>query len=120
MATATSARGAGSFNAYDTIAASTTDSPLVAAPGGNLRVRVHAFFINHGDTTPSPVTFNSKGSGAGTAIFPVLKYPANGGTSVGDPGQGRFWFSTNPGEALTVTTGVGSNTSIGVVASVGP
>jgi hypothetical protein len=35
--------------------------------------------INQGDTTPSTVTFNSKGAGAGTAIFPPLKAAANGG-----------------------------------------
>lgn len=118
MATATSSRGAGVANAYDNIAASTTDSVLVAAPSANSRIRVHAFLINHGDTTPSTVTFNSMGSGSGTAIYPPLKYPANGGTSIGDPGQGRCWFSTKPGEALTVSTGAGSATSIAVIYSV--
>lgn len=118
MATARSNAGAGVQNAYDTIAASTTDSVLVAAPGANQRVRVHGLIINHGDTTPSAITFNSKGSGAGTAIAPALKYPANGGTSIPPTDSHLGWFSTNPGEALTVTTGAGSNTAILVIYSI--
>jgi hypothetical protein len=109
MATATSLIGGGIRNAYDTIAASTTDSVLVAAASGE-KIRVRSFMINQGDTTPSAVTFNSKGAGAGTAIFPALKYAANGGTSLNDNAKG--WFETNSGEALTVTTGAGSNTGI--------
>lgn len=109
MATASSLKGGGILNAWDTVAASTTDSLLVAAVSGE-RIRVRSFIINQGDTTASTVTFNSKGAGAGTAITPALKYGANGGTSVSDNSKG--WFSTNIGEALTVSTGSGSNTGL--------
>lgn len=109
MATATSLIGGGVRNAWDTIGASTTDSVLVAAASGE-KIRVRSFIINQGDTTPSNVTFNSKGAGAGTAISPALKYAANGGTN--PPDNPRGWFETNVGEALTVTTGGGSNTAV--------
>lgn len=115
MATATSFRGRGRQNAYDAIAASATDSVLVAALG-TARIRVHAIVINQGDTTPSTITFNSKGGGAGTAIFPPLKAAANGGFVLPDSDEG--WFQTNPGESLTVTTGAGSTSSIIVQYSV--
>ena len=112
MATASSLKGAGTQNAYDAIAASQTDSALVAAVPGR-KIRVLSFMINQGDTTPSSVTFNSKPAGSGTAIFPVLKYPANGGTSTPEVLSG--WFETVAGEGLSVTTGAGSATSVAVV-----
>jgi hypothetical protein len=112
MATASSLKGAGRQNAYDSIAASQTDSVLVAAVAGR-KIRVVAFLINQGDTTASAVTFNSKGSGAGTAVFPALKYGANGGTTSPELRDG--WFETIAGEGLTVTTGAGSTTGVGVV-----
>lgn len=111
MATANSVAGKGRRNAFDAIAASATDSALVAAFTGK-RIRVISFLINHGDTTPSAVTFNSKSGGAGTAIYPPLKYPANGGTTSAENNSG--WFQTLPGEGLSVTTGAGSTTSISV------
>jgi hypothetical protein len=95
-------------NAYDAIAASQTDSVLVAAQG-TTRIVVTSVVINQGDTTASAVTFNSKGTNAGTAISPPLKAAANGVASL-PPGKG--WFGTNAGEALTVTTGAGSTTNV--------
>lgn len=113
MATASSLAGSrGRDNAYDAIAASTTDSVLVAAVTGR-KIRVLAFIINQGDTTPSAVTFNSKGGGAGTAIFAPLKYAANGGTN--PPLIDSGYFETNVSEGLTVTTGAGSTTNVGVI-----
>lgn len=112
MATATSLRGYGHANAYDAIAASATDSILVAAVPGK-KIRVVAFIINQGDTTASTVTFNSKGSGAGTAVYVPLKYGANGGTSTPEVPSG--WFETIAGEGLSVTTGAGSTTGVSVV-----
>jgi hypothetical protein len=109
MATASSSSGRGAQNAYDSIAASATDSVLVAAIPGK-RIRVLSAVINQGDTTPSTVTFNSKGSGAGTAVFPALKASANGGFVLPENSDG--WFTTNAGEALTVTTGAGSTTAV--------
>jgi hypothetical protein len=104
--------GGGVLNAYATVAAETTDAELAAAIP-NQRLRVVAFMINHGDSAASEVTFNSKPAGAGAAIFPALKYPANGGTSTPQAKSG--WFQTNVGEGLTVSTGVGSTTSVIVV-----
>lgn len=109
MATASSLRGRGAANAFDVVAASQTDSALVAATALK-RVRVLSVVINQGDTTPSAVTFNSKSAGAGTAISPVLKAPANGGFVL--PFNERGYFETIAGEGLSVTTGAGSNTAI--------
>ena len=109
MAKATSLTDRGLRNAYDTIAASSTDSVLVSAATGK-KITVLSVVINQGDTTPSDVTFNSKGAGSGTAISPALKAAANGGFVI--PFNPRGWFETNSGEGLTVSTGAGSNTAI--------
>jgi hypothetical protein len=112
---ATSLAGLARYNAYVSVAASQTDSVLVAAGTG--KIIVHSVVINQGDTTPSTVTFNSKGWGAGTAISPPLKAGANGGFVLPDnPG----WFGTKVGEGLTVTTGAGSTSSIVVVYEIIP
>ncbi len=113
---ATSLARRGRLNAFANIAASQTDSVLVAAVPDS-KIRVHAAVINHGDTTPSTVRFNSKPAGAGTAIYPTIKTSANGGFMLKDS-QG--WFETNRGEGLTVTTGAGSTTGILVTYSLVP
>lgn len=107
MATATSLEGRGLRNAYDSIAASTDDSTLVAAVTGK-KIRVCSVVINQGDTTPSTVTFQSDD----TAIYPALKAAANGGFVMGDNPRG--WFETASGEALKATTGAGSATAVAV------
>ena len=112
MATASSLTGGGRKNAYDNIAASTTDSSLVAAVATK-KIRVLAVVINQGDTTPSSVTFNSKPGGAGTSVYAVLKAAANGGFVLNENPDG--WFETNVGEGLSVTTGAGSNTTVAVI-----
>lgn len=109
---ATSLAGKGVQNAYAAVAASQTDSSLVSAVPGR-KIRVRSFMLNQGDTTPSTVQFNSKGSGAGTAIFPTLKAAANGGFVAANNPDG--WFETIAGEGLTVTTGAGSTTAVAVV-----
>jgi hypothetical protein len=110
MASSLAARGR--LNAYAAVAASQTDSSLVTAVSGK-RIRVVGFLINQGDTTPSSVTFNTKPAGAGSAVFPALKYGANGGTTT--PLYDSGWFQTAVGEGLSVTTGAGSTTGIAVV-----
>jgi hypothetical protein len=85
---------------------------VVAAIAGR-KVRVIAAAINQGDTTPSTVTFNTKGSGAGTAISPVLKAAANAAIVLPEVKTG--WFGTLAGEGLSVTTGAGSSSGIIVV-----
>lgn len=78
-----------------------------------MSIEVVGVVVNHGDTTASSVTFNSKGSGAGTAISAALKGPANGGFVL--PVSEGAWLRTNDGQALTVTTGAGSTTGIQIV-----
>ena len=90
------------------VAASSTDSVLVAAAAGRT-VRVVRLVLIGGGTATN-VTFNSKGAGAGTAISPVFAFGANGGVVL--PKDNDGWFDTNVGEALTVTTGAGSATGI--------
>jgi hypothetical protein len=109
MATASNLASRGVYGAFDSVAASATDSVIVAAQTGQ-KIRVLTFILNHGDTTASTVTFNSKGSGAGTATTPALKGPANG--VVGASGDRAGLFETNRGEGLSVTTGAGSTTGI--------
>lgn len=112
MASATSLSDLGKLNSWINVAASQTDTSLVAAITGK-KIRVLAVVINQGDTTPSTVVFNSKGSGAGTAKSPTFKAAANGGFVI--PFSPEGWFETNAGEGLTVSTGSGSTTGILVV-----
>ena|SRR5690242_9639096 len=111
------AQGKTTNSAGVNLAASTTDGAftigtLPSALAG-AKVAVYGVAINHGDTTASSVTFNSKPSGAGTAITCALKASPNGGF-VMNPGS-EPWFTTNKGEGLTVTTGAGSTTGIQVI-----
>jgi hypothetical protein len=108
MAVASNLTGEGQLGVFDSVAASQTDSALVTAiPGA--KIRVLSFFINYG-ATPSTVTFNSKGSGAGTAKTPAWVTAASGGIVA--PQNDSGWFETNEGEGLTVTTAAGSTTGI--------
>lgn len=101
MATATSMTAAGVVNAFDTIAASTSGSLLVAAPGADTRVRVLGFQISCGGTA-STVQFKS----GSTAIGPVFQ------NSISSSVSERGWFQTAAGQALNVDTGTGSNTGV--------
>lgn len=112
MAKAQSLIGRGGRNAWDSIAAGTTDSALVDAVAGE-KIRILGVVINHGDTTPSSVTFNSKSGSAGTAISPPLKTVANGGWVIPYSKQG--WFETLSGEGLSASTGTGSTTGVIVI-----
>lgn len=60
--------------------------------------------------TGTNATFNSKGSGQGTAISPLFANAANGGAVL--PFHERGWFETELGEALTLTTGSGATTGV--------
>jgi hypothetical protein len=91
------------------IAASQTDSSLVAASTTGQRINVTAIAVLAGGTA-TDLTFNTKGAGAGTAISPLLANAANGGIVL--PFNPKGWFTTNQNEALTVTTGAGSTTGI--------
>jgi hypothetical protein len=101
----------GTLTAFANPAASQTDSVVKAAVSG-ASINVLAVYAVAGGTATT-LTFNSKGSGAGTAISALLANAANGGAVLGYNPKG--WFRTNAGEGLTVTTGAGSATGIGVV-----
>jgi hypothetical protein len=95
-------------NALVNVAASQTDSVIVAAQAGK-RVRVYQV-ASVGGGTATNVTFNTKGSGAGTALSPIFAFGVNGGAVLSYSPSG--WFDTNRGEGLTVTTGAGSSQGI--------
>lgn len=97
--------------AFDNISATATDDSIVAAVA-NKKLRVIALAVVCG-ATATTITFNSKGSGAGTAISMAFQNAANGGEIL--PLNEQGWFETNSGEALTATTGAGSTTGVQVV-----
>lgn len=114
MATASSLKGKGALNCFDTVANNTTDSVLQAA-AANKTIVVLAVFANCSNATgPATITFNSKGSGAGTAISPTFRIPTGGGFVL--PYSEIGWFETNLGEGLTASTGAtNSDTAVIVV-----
>jgi hypothetical protein len=98
--------------AFANVAASATDSSIVSAVASK-KLRVLAAYAVAGDTTGSDLTFNTKPAGAGSAITALFNNAANGGEVL--PFSPVGWFETVAGEGLTVTTGAGSTTGIGVV-----
>jgi hypothetical protein len=96
---------------FANVAASQTDSALVAAVAGR-KVRVLSYRVLAGATATN-VTFNTKPDGAGTAVSELIACGANGGL-VG-PYSKVGHFETKVSEGLAVTTGSGSTVGIGVV-----
>lgn len=99
-----------SLNAFtfSNVAAGQTDSSLVAAlPNKYILVKGVACVSG---ATATNVTFNSKGSGSGTAISCLFANGANGGFVLSEADGG--WFRTNRGEGLTCTTGAGATSGI--------
>lgn len=89
-----------------TVAASQTDSAIVAAVAGK-KIRVlQIAFIPAGTATTS--TFNTKPAGAGVAITGAFSPAAS--TPVVLPFSPAGWFETASGEGLSVTTGAGATT----------
>lgn len=104
--------GSGPKYAFANVAASQTDSSIIAAPSSSdRRFRILSVAFVTGATATN-VTFNSKGSGAGVAISCAFQNAANGGAVLNFNEAG--WFETSKGEALTATTGAGSTTGIQV------
>lgn len=102
-------------NTFANISASQTDSNVITAVSGRI-IRVLGVVCEAGGTATN-VTFNSKGSGSGTAISMLFALPANGGfvlPTVESGGQNP-WFQTNSGEALTMTTGGGSTVGVQII-----
>jgi hypothetical protein len=100
-------------SAFANVAASQTDSVVVAASTGK-RIRVLNLVVVNGDTAASTVVFNTKPAGAGSAITATFKTGPNGVMVLGDSDG---WFQTNPGEGLTVTTGAGAATAVAILVS---
>ena len=87
--------------AIATVAASQTDSSVVAAVAGK-RIKVVSYQLI-GQGTSNTITFNSKPAGAGAAITPTYSVPATNAIAV--PYSPKGHFQTVAGEGLTVTTG---------------
>lgn len=92
---------------FANIASGTTDGPVVAAVSTK-RIRVLAVALQP-DATATDCTFNSA-SAAISALFATL---ANTPTVL--PYSQHGWFQTKSGEALTLTTGVGSAVGVQVI-----
>ena len=101
---------AANYAKADVIAGSTDAVVVTGVAGEKIRVLACAFVCG---ATATRATFNSKGSGAGTAISPEFQNAANGGAVLSHNPLG--WFETVAGESLTVDTSAGSQTGILVV-----
>lgn len=93
------------------IAASTTDGAIVTAVGGK-KIRPLEYRL-HAGATATNCTFTSKPGGAGSAISELFALGANSGRADGFNPVGHFETAT--GEGLSMTTGAGSTTGVGVV-----
>ena len=98
---------------FANVAASQTDSNIISAKESTIFRIIGGFVVVAG--TATNVTFNSKGTGAGTAITSIIPCGINGGLLMPSPAQipsGESpcgYFDTNKGEGLTVTTGAGAS-----------
>lgn len=105
--------------ATSNIAPSTTDAALIAAKPSTVFRIVGGFLV--ASATATSITFNSKGTGAGTAISSTIYCGANGGLIMPSPSQTRLgespygYFQTNKGEGLSATTGSGTTVGVSLV-----
>lgn len=95
--------------AFVNVAASQTDTALVAAVSGK-RIRVIGWSALAGSSATN-LTFNTKPAGAGSAISSLKACAANGGAA---PDTFYGTFQTSIGEGLSVTTGSGSTVGIDI------
>lgn len=102
-----------------TINPSTTDGSIITAKPSVVFRIVGGFTVAGG--TATNITFNSKGTGSGTAISSTIYCGANGGLVLPSVGQDRTgeppfgYFQTNRGEGLSATTGSGTTVGVSVV-----
>ena len=102
-----------SKTSFANVAASQTDANVITAKDSTIFRIIGGFVVVAG--TATNVTFNSKGTGAGTAITSIIPCGINGGLLMPSPSQDRSgeppfgYFDTNKGEGLTVTTGAGAS-----------
>lgn len=97
-----------SRQAFANVGTSQTDSVLVSSIG-QFSIKVVSIAMVTGSSATN-ITFNSMGSGAGTAISCQFQNGANGGAVLNRNEDG--WFSTITGQSLTCTTGSGSTTGV--------
>jgi hypothetical protein len=96
---------------FANVPAATTDSVLLAAVPGR-RIKVLSAVIQGGGTATT-ITFNSKGTGAGTAISATFALGINGNLPI--PVGPSSWFDTVAGQALTCTTGAGATVGVQLI-----
>ena len=94
-------------NAIGSVAASQTDSALIAAVTGS-KIRVLSVSMSCGGATATASTFTSKPAGSGVAISAVFTNALNATTHM--PYNPHGHFETVVSEGLSVTTGAGSTT----------
>lgn len=94
---------------FANVAANQTDAALVAAVPG-FQVMVLSMFAHLQGGTALNVTFNSKPSGAGSAISSTKQVAPNGGFVQTRGCEADFLFATKNGEGLSVTTGATGST----------
>lgn len=87
------------------VTASSTGTTVVAAVAFKAIRVVQVAMVTA--ATATNVTFNTS---SGAAISPLFANGANGGAVLNYNSEG--WFTTVPGDGLTVTTGAGSTTGI--------
>lgn len=97
--------------AFANVAASSTDSSIVAAVAGK-RIRVLSYRLNVAATATN-ATFNTKPGGAGTAVSETYQLDARATWSSGFSHVGHI--QTGVSEGLAVTTSTGSQVGVGVV-----
>ena len=102
--------------ALSNVAPATTDSSIITAKPG-FAFRIIGGFVVCG-ATATKITFNSKPTGAGTAITSEVSCGSYGGLIFPAPSQDRAgelpcgYFQTNRGEGLTATTGAGGTVGV--------
>ncbi len=99
--------------AFANIAAGQTDAALITAVSGS-PIKVLGLAVVAGGTATT-IVFNSKGSGAGTAISATFAMAINGVLVLPETYSRDGWFVTTTGEGLTCTTGAGATTGIQII-----
>lgn len=103
------------LRAWANISASTTDGAFtggtIPSLDSGFKYRIVWFHL-HARGTATQVTFNSKPSGAGTAMSPTYECGVNSGRSEGPNEYG--WFETSNSNGITVTTGAGSTVGVAI------
>ena len=102
-----------SKTSFANVAASQIDANIISAKDSTIFRVIGGFVVVAG--TAMNVTFNSKGTGAGTAITSIIPCGINGGLLMPSPSQDNSgeppfgYFDTIKGQGLTVTTGAGAS-----------